>query len=308
MSKKSLAQVQVVGLGQACVDHLGRVPSYPPEDAKTELLDLHIQCGGPASTALVTLARLGIATSFLGSVSDDRFGNMISENLRREGVDVSLLKQTPGYTSQYAFIAVSEGTGARTIFWHRGSVPHLSPKDVSLEGFPHARVLHVDSLMVSAAAEAARQARARGMTVVMDGGTMREGMEGLLGHVDVLIASETFASPIAGAYADPEDCLRALHARGPGEVIITRGNRGSMGLGRGHFVRQRAFEVPVVDTTGAGDVFHGGYIYGILKGWEMKKCMRFAAAVAALQCTRVGAQAGIPDLEAVRRLMDGQPG
>lgn len=301
---KKLDQIAVVGVGQACVDHLGRVSAYPLEDGKVELIDLHIQCGGPASTALVTLARLGVSTSFFGSISDDPFGIMISENLRKENVDISFLKVTTGHTSQYAFIGVCEATGTRTIFWHRGTVPHLGPGDVAVERFSNARVLHVDSLMISAAAEAARQAHARGMTVVMDGGTMRKGMEELLPHVDILIASETFAAPFVGGSAGPQDILHALRALGPGQIVVTLGSRGSVGLCDDLVIKQEAFEVPVVDTTGAGDVFHGGYIYGVLQDWGMQECMRFAAAAAALKCTRMGAQAGIPDHESVQRLLD----
>jgi ribokinase len=307
MGKHVLERVQVVGLGQACVDHLGRLPSYPTEDAKVELLELHMQCGGPASTAMVALSRLGVCGSFVGSVSDDPFGRMILRNLKREHVDISFLQVIPGCTSQYAFIAVCANTGTRTIFWHRGTVPHLEAADVSLEPFPNARVLHVDSLMVSAAAEAARQAQGRGMTVVMDGGTVRAGMEELLRRVDILIASEAFAASLLDKDADPEGCLYVLRDMGPETVVITRGTRGSVGLSGGKVVRQQAFPVPAVDTTGAGDVFHGGYIYGHLQGWEIKDCMRFAAAAAALKCTQMGAQAGIPNRAAVDQFLQTAP-
>jgi sugar/nucleoside kinase (ribokinase family) len=212
--------IQVIGLGQACVDCLGRLTAYPEEDGKAELTDLHIQSGGPAATALVALARLGIRTSFLGSLSDDAWGITIIEGLKAEGVDCSLLKITPGYTSQFAFIAITKEGGNRTIFWHRGSVPHLK-------------------------------------------------------------------------------AVEYLHRLGPGEVVITLGTKGSIGVSGEEIIQQDAYKVDAVDTTGAGDVYHGAYVYGMLRVWGMGECMRFASAAAALKCRQIGAQRGIPRLEEV---------
>jgi sulfofructose kinase len=307
-SRRPSEEVHVVGLGQACLDFLGVAPFYPREDGKLELTEIHLKCGGPASTALVTLSRLGISTSFLGSISDDFAGSEILKNLRAEKVDTSYLRIAPGYTSQVAFIAVSEETGKRTIFWHRGSVPHLRPADIDLHRFHRARVLHVDGLMIEAALEAARQAKSLGLTVVMDAGTLREGSMELVPLVDVLIASEMFSKAVAGNRVTHEAALAALRRLGPRDVIVTLGEKGSVGLGNQGMIRQKAFRVTVADTTGAGDVYHGGYIYGLLMGWEMPECMRFASAVAALKCTRIGAQTGIPGLQAVQRFLDaGEP-
>ncbi|MBW2077694.1 MAG: sugar kinase [Deltaproteobacteria bacterium] len=295
--------VQVIGLGQACVDCLGRLTAYPEEDGKVELNELHIQCGGPASTALVTLSRLGIPTSFLGSISDDAWGIEIVEGLKEEGVEHSFLKITPGYTSQFAFIAITQGGGNRTIFWHRGSVPHLKASDVDLDPFPRAEILHMDGLMIEACQEAARQARERGLRVVLDAGTMREGSMELASMVDVLIASERFAEPLLGEGAPPKKVLEYLSRLGPKEVVITRGTKGSIGLsGEGLFV-QDAFKVEARDTTGAGDVYHGAYIYGLLMGWDMRACMRFASATAALKCREIGARKGIPHLNEVEQFL-----
>ncbi|MBW2029330.1 MAG: sugar kinase [Deltaproteobacteria bacterium] len=292
--KGKLEDMVVVGLGQACVDYLGRIPRYPIEDAKVELIDLRKECGGPASTALVTLARLGVKASFLGSISDDPFGIDILNALRKEGVDTSFLRVRPGHTSQFAFIAITSDSGNRTVFWHRGTVSHLGPEEIDLSPFPAARILHLDGLMVNASVEAASQAKERGMRVVMDAGTFREGTGDLLPLVDVLIASEHFAEPLTGGPGSSEKDLELLRERGPAEVIITMGVRGSLGLGPGGLHYQKAFPVVPVDTTGAGDVYHGGYIYGLLQGWDMPTCMRFASAIAAMNCRKIGARQGIP--------------
>ncbi len=302
-------EIQVVGLGQASVDYLGRVPAFPIEDQKVELLDIQMQCGGPASTALVTLARLNVATAFLGSISNDPLGREILRDLQNEGVDVGCLKVTPGFTSQLALIAITAGTGKRTIFWHRGSVPPLQPEEVELGAFPNALLLHLDGLMIEASIEAAQQAQARGMKVVMDAGTMRAGSQRLAALVDVLIASERFAAPLVGDDARPETAVEALHELGPEVVVITLGPRGSIGSnGRGRkIIHQSAFPVDALDTTGAGDVYHGGYLYGLLQGWGMRRCMRFASAVSAITCCRIGGRQGIPDLKSVETFLRNHP-
>ncbi len=295
--------IEVVGLGQACLDYLGTVPFYPAEDGKVELTQLATECGGPVSTAIVTLAKLGVRCSFIGSVSDDYIGERIVDNLTQHNIDITQLKVTPGHSSQFAFIAISPG-GARTIFWHRGTMPPLSRSEVDLSLYPSMKVLHLDGLMVEASIEAARQARARGVTVVMDAGTMREGTIKLVSLVDILIASETFAEPLVGPDANPEHALRVLKSLGPKHVVITLGRKGSVGLNKDSvFHKQPAFPVDAVDTTGAGDVYHGAYIYSLLKGWAMAQCMRFAAAAAALKCRRLGAQPGIPTLREIEQIM-----
>ncbi|MCJ7594611.1 MAG: PfkB family carbohydrate kinase [Desulfobacterales bacterium] len=299
--------IQVIGLGQACLDNLGKVPLFPQEDEKVELLDIRRQCGGPASTALVTLGRLGVRTSFLGSVSDDPFGIEIIEGLEKEGVDHRFLKITPGYSSQSAFIVISEASGNRTVFWHRGNVPHLKAEDVDLSPFGSAQVLHLDGLMLEASIKAARQAKDLGLKVVLDGGTMREESLELVSLVDILIASERFAEPLVGPGAPPEDGLRSLYGLGPKQVVVTLGAKGSIGWDGSEIFVQKAFPIRAVDTTGAGDVYHGAYIYGVLQGWGMGECMRFASATSALKCRAVGAREGIPNLEEIKAFMERFP-
>jgi len=304
---KDLAEVQVIGIGQACVDYLGRLSGFPEEDSKAEMDALHIQCGGPASTALVTLSRLGIKTSFWGSISDDAFGKEIAKDLLLEGVDSTFLKITPGHTSQFAFIAVTGDSGKRTVLWHRGTVPPLTPMDIDLRPYSSAAILHLDGLMIEASLEAARQARARGLKVVLDAGTMREGSLELASAVDVLIASERFAEPLMDVSSSAEDDLDALSRLTAGDVVITRGSKGSIGLHGGHVIRQASYPIKAVDTTGAGDVYHGAYIYGMIQGWDMPDCMRFASAASALKCMKMGARRGIPYLTQIEELMRSNP-
>jgi ribokinase len=297
----NINRIKVIGLGQASLDYLGRIPFFPAEDEKTELIDLHMQCGGPASTALVTLSRFGINTSFIGSISDDMFGIEILKGLKKEGIDTTYLKITEGYTSQVAFIAISETSGKRNIFWRRGTAPFLKPDEINLNPFKDAEILHLDGLMIDASIEAAKQAKKLGIKIVYDAGTMRQGSIELAKIVDVLIASEKFAEPVleSNGLKGPEKAIKALMEICPGDIVITLGEKGSIGHFHGRIVYQEAFSVKAVDTTGAGDVYHGAYIYGLLQDWPMPECMRFASVTAALKCRRIGAQKGIPSLNEV---------
>jgi ribokinase len=307
MTEGTLENIQVVGLGQACLDCLGRVPSYPEEDGKVELIDIQYQCGGPASTAMVTLSRLGIRTTFLGSISNDPNGKEILKGLKDENIETSCLKITPGYTSQFAFIAITEKTGKRTIFWEGGSVPKLRSSDVNLTPFSQAKILHLDDVLIDASMEAVRQARSLGLKVVMDAGTMRQGARELASLADILIASESFAESLSEPHASPESALDSLKQLGPKEVVITLGSKGSLGWDGSKVTSQKAFPVEVKDTTGAGDVYHGAYIYGLLQEWDMAVCMHFASAVSAIKCTEIGARKGIPRREEVTQFMKDFP-
>ncbi|RJR26309.1 MAG: sugar kinase [Desulfobacteraceae bacterium] len=298
-----LDDVRVIGLGQACVDYRGVVPDYPSEDTKMEIEKLFSQVGGPAAVALMCLSRFGVKTAFFGSIGDDVLGERIAETLDRERIVADGLKKTKGSSSQFAFIAVTRDSAKRTIFWSRGTAPHLTAAEVDLRPYKGARILHVDGLMTDAAAEAARQAKEMGILVVMDAGTFRNGTREIAALVDILIASETFAVPLVAPGAGLDAQLQALKALGPRNVVITLGSSGSIGLENGVVHRQDAFRVKTLDTTGAGDVYHGAYIYGLLKGWGMPECMRFASAAAAVKCSRINPDDFLPSLKDIELIL-----
>ncbi len=302
--EESSKTVSVVGLGQVCVDYLGRVPAYPLEDTKMEIEGFHMSCGGPAATAMTALSRWGVSTALISGISDDPFGLRIFETLHKEGVDTRSLKMIPGHASQFAFIAVTKEGGKRTIFWNRSTVPPLGSQEIQLNRFPQARLLHVDGLMVDASIVAAKQARELGWTVVMDAGTLRPRTLDLIPLVDVLIASETFSDPLVGAETPKGEALIKLFELGPQQVVITLGDKGSIGYQDGTIIRQPAYEVVSRDTTGAGDLYHAGYICGLLKGFEMPGCMAFGSAAAALKCQNGGGWGGIPTFDDIRALMN----
>lgn len=295
-------QIDVVGLGQCSLDILGQLEVYPQLDQKAELSSLLLQGGGPVATALVTLARLGVSVAMLGAVGDDNFGQQIQDGLLAEGVDCTLLAKDPGCSSQAAFIAV-DGEGHRNIFWHRGSaVPDVTNLYDTLLSRA-VRVLHLDGLHLMPALTAAKIARSMNVVTVLDAGTMRPGLERLLPLIDHLVVSENFARQIFGRH-DPEASLRFLAGYGAAGVTITCGESGSVSIDNtGAVFYQKAFVMDVVDTTGCGDVFHGGYIYGLLQGWEIRQTVRFAAACAALKTRALGGRTAIADLPEVEALL-----
>jgi ribokinase len=296
--------VDVVGVGHAAVDYLGVVSRYPVVDTKIELSQFSLQGGGPVATALVTLATLGVGTRFIGKISDDDFGQFISRGLRDAGVDLSGVVIQPGQVSPFSFIAVEQATGRRTIFYTRGDVTALEPGEIDWSLLEGARVLHVDGLQMGAQIEAARRAHELGLQVVYDAGSSRDGMEELIGLTDVLIASERFAAELGtGALADS---LRALRARGPKTVVITIGEDGSVGMEGDETYVVPAIPVGVIDTTGAGDVYHGAFVYGQLQGWSLQERMRFANAAAGLKCRSLGGRAGVPTREEVQQALAGE--
>ena len=285
----------VVGLGQASIDFIGRISHFPKSDTKCEFTGLTIQGGGPAATAMVTVQKLGLPAVFIGAVGDDEFGPRIRQGLADEGVDVSHVRVRPGGQSQMAFIAVEPG-GRRTIFWQRAVDAGLEPADLDLAVIRQAQVLHVDGLMIEASLAAAETARQAGVPVVFDAGTLRDGYLDLARKTDYLICSETFFRQFHPG-RDEREGLKQLRELGPKHVVVTLGVNGSLGYDGRNIHRQKAFAVNALDTTGAGDVYHGAYIYALVRGDSMETCMRFASAVAALKCTKIGGRTGIPTVD-----------
>ncbi|MDR4506493.1 MAG: PfkB family carbohydrate kinase [Candidatus Scalindua sp.] len=298
---------EVVGLGQCSVDYLGRVEKYPGINMKREVADLTIQGGGPVATALVTLSRLGVSTSFIGKISDDYFGKLIQDGLREEGVNIDHLVVENGKKSQFAFIPIEKKSGERTIFWSKATVSPFSPEEVNKDLIRCARVLHLDELMIEGSLEAARCARDAGVLVAVDAGSFREGSLEVAGLADYYITSEDFVCQFYHRDA-AEEAARELLKLGPKAVIVTLGDKGSLTVTNREFFYLPAFQVKAVDTTGCGDVFHGAFIYGLLKNWELRRAVRFASAAAALKCRKIGGRTAIPNLQEVNGFLknDGQ--
>lgn len=295
--------MKVTGIGQCSLDYLALVDSYPDADTKKEILEWHEQGGGPVATALVALSRLGVKCSFHGVAGDDDAGDKIRRSLVEEGVDVSGLVTRRASSSQVAFIAVEKETGRRTIFWKRPAGGPLRREELGAGFLEGSGMLLLDGLMPEVSLYAAEQAQKHSVPVMLDAGRMRPGMIELARLSDYVVGSEEFARDL-GLEPTRETLFREREKLGVKVLTITLGRRGSVTVAsQGEYFDTPAFKIGAVDTTGAGDVFHGGYIYGLLRGWDLGETLTFASALAALKCTKVGGRAGIPKLDEVMKFL-----
>ena len=285
----------VTGIGQCSLDYLGLFNGYPEINTKAEALQWEEQGGGPVATALVALSRLGISTRFHGVIGDDNAGERIKHSLVLEGVNADGLLERKNAFSQRAFIAIEKDSGKRTIFWKRPSGMELKPEELNENLLENTSFLLLDGLMKDVSMFTAQKARDLNIPVMLDAGRAREGMLDIAKHCDYVVASEEFARDLGwkGNIDTLKDTAKQINN---GVVSITLGKKGSVTFLRDEVINIPSFKVKVVDTTGAGDVFHGGYIFGILKGLSLKDTIQFASALAALKCAKVGGRVGIPNL------------
>ena len=300
--------MKVVGIGQCALDHLFVIDSFPAPDTKKEVIDWTISGGGPVATALAGLSRLGVTCDFYGIIGDDESGRKIAGSLGSENINISGLLTRPQSNSQTAFIAVEKGSGRRTIFWKRPSSEPLAPYELPDNFLDNADFLLLDGLMAEASIYAAKKAKEKKVPVMLDAGRMREGMIEVAHLCDYVVGSEEFAKDFLreDKFIYPEKAVISMKSFGARAVTITLGDRGCITASGEALFYTPAFKVEVVDTTGAGDVFHGGYIYGLLQKWDIREVVRFASAFAALKCRKLGGRAGIPDLKEVKQLMNEQ--
>ncbi len=290
----------VVGLGVSPLDMVTLVDHFPAEEGVQMALDIAVQGGGPVATALVTLARLGAKTAMLDAIADDWRGALVLAEFRTEGVCTDYLKVCPGRISSTATVLVSQqADGARAIVFYPGTAPELSPADLPRPEIESARFLHVNGRHGEACLQACRWARMAGVQVSFDGGAhrYRPELRQLVALTDVCIVARDFAEKYTQEAGIPP-AADALLREGPRLVAITDGVRGSWVRSReGAFFHQPAYLLPdVVDTTGCGDSYHGAFLFGLLKGWELKRTAALASAVAALNSRHLGGRGGLPTL------------
>ena len=297
--------MKVVGLGQCSFDNLFIVDSFPVPDTKKEAIAYETAGGGPVATALVSLSRLGVNCSFHGVVGDDDAGEKIRKSLEKEHINTDGLITREQSHSQIAFICIEKGSGKRTIFWKRPSAESIKPHELPDDFLENKDFLLVDGLMAEASVYAAKKAHEKNIPVMLDAGRLREGMVELAQLCDYIVCSEEFARQYAGSGQDfdAEKTVLKMKSFSARATTITLGNKGSITMTDTDVFQVPADTVDVVDTTGAGDVFHGGYIYGLLQKCDIKDVVRFASAFAALKCRKLGGRAGIPHLKEVEDLI-----
>jgi sulfofructose kinase len=285
--------VDVVGLGSNALDLLGVIDGSPEPDTKSPLREFEVQGGGMIATAMVACARLGLRARYVGKFGDDYWARLGRRLLARDGVDVRYALRARGSAGHVSMMLIDARTGLRTGFFRRPPAYAIQPGELDRAVMTSGRLLHVDSVDPEAAATAIHWAREAGIRVTMDGERVVDGIDAVWPTVDLLVCNPRFVAQVTGRAA-VEDGLRALAARGPSRVAATLGAEGAIGLEGGRVVRAPGFPVPVVDTNGAGDVFHGACVLGELRGWSFEWTLTFASAVAAMKCRTLGGRRGIP--------------
>ncbi len=292
-------EFDAAGFGVNAVDHLMVVPEYPDPNTNTQLTKYMQGAGGQTASAIVALQRLGKRTAYAGRFGTDAEGHFGLQSLKDEGVDVEFAEVIEGARTQVGIIIIEAKRGERTVLWKRDERLAYAIQDAPVELAGRARVLHIDSHDPLACAYMAREARAAGTIVSADIDNVYEGLPELLPLIDVLISSKEFPRLLTGV-EDDRAALAEIKARyGCALVGLTKGGRGATVLCEGGFLETPAFQVPggCVDTTGAGDAFHGGFLYGLLQGEEIEMSLKIGCAVAALGCRALGARTGLPTRE-----------
>ena len=299
--------VDVVGLGSPVMDLVINVSQIPRGNSFITANEIFLQGGGNCASAMAASARLGAKTGMFAKVGGDYTGDFVIKDLAFNGVDTShILRGTADSSSPFC-LSVSEVDLGTRFFVHRKPpvLAQLTPEEVDYDYLAKAKVLHLDRGHPAAMA-AAKFAKEKGVKVSIDAGSFTEDRVAIIPYIDIFIASEMFHDGMfKGNEKDLEGNCRKLHEMGPEVVWITRGPLGAFGLINGKFYDVPTFpETPVVDTTGAGDVFHGAYIAAMLEGLSHPECARYACAVSSIKCMFVGGRTGIPNRAILKQFLE----
>lgn len=285
-----------VGFGLNAVDHLVVIPEFPACDAKMRLLEHRQSPGGQTATTMVALSRLGFRTAYAGRFGSDPEGIFGLNSLKEAGVNLDFAEVVEGATNQIAFILIDARSGERTIIWDRDEKLAYKPEEAPVKFATRGKILHLDAHDPPACTRMARAARAERTIISADIDNIYEGLPELLPLIDILLVSKEFPHRLTGL-VDTRVSLIELKSRyGCPVVGMTMGKEGAMIYCDGQFLRSRAFDVPggCRDTTGAGDAFRGGFLYGLLSGGDIERSLQLGNAVGALKCRSLGARMGLP--------------
>lgn len=293
--------VDLVGVGLNATDTLIPLADYPARGSKVEFRSATVMPGGQTATTVVACQSWGMSTRYVGKLGDDDAARLHREAFARAGVEARLIEVFQAASPQS--IIIVDGGGERTVLCRKDERLVLQPRDLERAWIENARALHVDGYDTAAAVLAAGWARAAGIPVIADLDELYPGVERLIENVDYLIVSRDFPSRLMKE-RDLEKALQGMQLRyGCALTAATLGEDGVLAWDGTRLLHRSAYRVHVVDTTGAGDVFHAGFIYGLLQGWPLERQLDFACAAAALNCTASGARGGIHSVSAIEELM-----
>jgi sugar/nucleoside kinase (ribokinase family) len=295
------SKVDLVGVGLNATDTLIPLETYPAPGSKVEYSSSSVLPGGQVASTVVACQQWGLSTRYVGKLGDDEAARIHRDAFANAGVETHLIA-VPGGASPQSLILV-DNQGERTVLCRRDHRMVLQPEDLQREWVVDARALHVDGHDTAAATLAATWAREAGVPVVADLDEPYPGVDALLGNVDYLIVSRDFPCRLMNE-PDLEEALQQMRDRyGCRLTAATLGPDGVLAWDGKDFTCSPAYRVPVVDTTGAGDIFHAGFIFGLLQEWPLERQLDFACAAAALNCAAIGARGGIQSVDVIEELM-----
>ena len=286
----------ITGVGAAGLDHLNLIEAYPQEDGSTHITQMISQGGGACATAIVAAHRLGMHGQMIASVGDDENGKMILSGLDQEGIDTTMIEIVPSGISPHSEIMVNPETGTRTKFVCNNTLPPIEWNRDQIALIRNSDILHVDGTRYDNAMAAIRIARDNNIPVSVDGCHMEEDRELnrlMASQADILIMNARYPKLVAKTETT-EEALEYFAGIGPKVVISTQGTKGCLAWIDGKVEVFPAYSVKAVDSTGAGDVFHGAFLASYMKDGDIRRAVRYASIAAALKCTQVGGRAGIP--------------
>jgi len=295
-----MPQVDLVGVGLNATDTLIPLPAYPERGSKLEYSTAIVMPGGQVASTVVACQTWGLRTRYVGKLGDDDAARLHEEAFQRAGVEAQLIKVHGGVSPQ-SLILVDAG-GERTVLCRRDEQMTLKPEELRREWVTNARLLHLDGHDTAAATLAASWARQAGIPVVADLDSTYDGIEELVANIDYLIVSKDFSCRLMDDN-NLERALRGMLSRyGCKLSAATLGEDGVLAWDGKQLVHCAAYRVPVVDTTGAGDIFRAGFIYGLMQEWPLERQLDFSCAAAAMNCMAQGARGGIKTVDAVESL------
>lgn len=292
-----MGKAKIVGIGACVMDTLITVPHYPPEDTKLRAEGTVLAGGGPTATGIVAASKLGESCGFIGVLSDDSSGHFLREDFAKYGVDCENVDMIPGHRAFTSCIWLSRESTSRTCVFDKGDLPPLVLDEKKKQAIRDAEILMLDGNELTAAVEAAKIARESGTKVLYDAGGLYEDIEKLLPYVDILIPSKEYALGFTGKSTVEEAAKELYDKYNPEVVVITTGKTGGIMYCGKEVIHYPIYPAEVVDSNGAGDVFHGAFAAALAKGFDFEKACHFSSAVSGLKCTGVGARRSVPDYD-----------
>lgn len=292
----------LVGMDSPCVDLAVNVEKIPEPNHGELVQNVSWQGGGKVATGLAAAARLGARAAVIGNTGGDIYGTFIRTDFIRHGIDTKYLLQREGKTTHFDIVISDKKTGGRNILYYPGDSESMAEEELPLSYLQNTRYFYIARLdeVTRKAASLARQAGAK---IILDADSVLPGLKEQLPLIDVFIGSEFIYNSLFSD-SDYEKNCRTMMESGPEIAIFTFGEKGLAGISKEGYFQIPAYKVETVDTVGAGDVFHGAFAAGLLQNWTVCETARFAAAVAAIKCTRIGGRAGIPDMDTAKKFME----